>query len=99
MREQSTDLASRLEGDLFDRHGPMLCGESLRAALGYRSMDAFRQAFARGTVPVPVFPIKHRRGKYALVKDVAQWLAQQRATARVPRRAPGEKSRTRRRSR
>jgi hypothetical protein len=32
-------------------------------------------------VPVPVFSIKNRRGKYALVKDVASWLAQQRNAA------------------
>jgi hypothetical protein len=27
-------------------------------------------------LPVPVFAIAHRRGKFALCKDVAQWLAQ-----------------------
>lgn len=95
MRERSTDLASRLEGDLFDRYGPMLCGESLCTALGYASQAAFRQALTRRTVPVSVFPIKHRRGKYALVKDVAQWLAQKRASARVLGRSFRAKSRTR----
>jgi hypothetical protein len=35
----------------------------------------------RKTVPVPIFSIKNRRGKYALVKDVVSWLAQQRDAA------------------
>lgn len=58
----------------------MLSGDALRVALGYPSMEAFRQALSRKTVPVPVFSIKQRRGKFALVRDVAQWLAAQRST-------------------
>jgi len=79
-------LIERLEADLIKQYGPMLSGTSLCNALGYPSMDAFRQAFSRGTVPVPVFPIENRRGKYALVKDVARWLAERRASARAPTR-------------
>lgn len=73
------DLAEVLERDLLAQYGPMLTGDTLRKALGYPSMDALRQALSRGTVPVPVFPLKNRRGKFALVKDVASWLARQRA--------------------
>ena len=36
------------------------------------------QALTRKTVPIPVFSVENRRGKYALVKDVAIWLANQR---------------------
>ncbi len=77
----STDLAEMLERDLLAQYGPMLAGDNLRKALGYPSMEALRQALSRGTVPVPVFPLKNRRGKFALVKDVANWLAEQRAEA------------------
>lgn len=70
-----------IERDLFDRHGPMISDETLRIALGYRSTEAFRQAITRKTVPVPVFTVEKRRGKYALVKDVALWLASQRNAA------------------
>jgi hypothetical protein len=73
--------AELIESYLFDRHGPLLADDALRIALGYKSTDAFRQALTRKTVPVPVFSIKNRRGKYALVKDVASWLAQQRNAA------------------
>lgn len=77
-------LAALLERELAQQHGPMMTGEALRLALGYSSKDAFRQAIARKTVPIPVFGIEKRRGKFALTKDVAAWIAAQRerATAR-----------------
>jgi hypothetical protein len=34
-----------------------------------------RQAIARKTIPIHVFKIENRRGYYALVTDVDQWLA------------------------
>lgn len=77
---QNNDLVdtSVIEKDLFDRYGPLIMDEALRIALGYKSSDAFRKALTRKTVPIPVFSLKNRRGKYALVKDVAMWLTQQR---------------------
>jgi len=70
-------LADALERDLFNRHGPLIGQEHLWQALGYSSIDAFRQAEARRTLPVRIFPLERRRGKFALVKDVANWLASQ----------------------
>ncbi len=74
-------LSRALEQDLLVRHGPMLCGKALSNALGYPTNSAFRQALSRNTVPVPVFKITHRRGKFALSKDVAIWVASQREKA------------------
>lgn len=74
-------LTNAIEDDLFSRYGPLLSDDALRMALGYRSIDAFRQALVRKTVPVPVFSLENRRGKFALVKDVANWLALQRQMA------------------
>ncbi|MET0116426.1 MAG: hypothetical protein ABW090_03275 [Sedimenticola sp.] len=73
-----TELAKALEADLLREYGPVLTGNSLRKALGYPSLEALRQAVARDKVPVPVFSVPNRRGKFALSKDVAQWLAEQR---------------------
>lgn len=70
-----------IERDLLERHGPMIADDALRIALGYRSTDAFRQALSRKTVPILVFSVENRRGKYALVKDVAEWLVKQRNAA------------------
>ena len=74
-------LAIALEKDLLERHGPLIADDALRAALGYRTMEAFRQSLVRKTVPVPILTFENRRGKFALVKDVAQWLAEQRTVA------------------
>jgi len=71
-------LAGVLEACLLREYGPVLSGESLRRALGYSSMESLRQALSRRTVPVPVFPLENRRGQFALTRDVARWLANQR---------------------
>jgi hypothetical protein len=78
MKSKNSCLAQELEKDLLNLYGPILTGDSLRKALGYRSMDALRQAVARKTVPVLIFSLENRRGKFALAKDVATWLATQR---------------------
>lgn len=74
-------LAVVLERELTTQHGPMMTGEPLRVALGYPSKESFRQAFVRKTVPIPIFTLERRRGKFALTKDVAAWLASQRERA------------------
>lgn len=79
--ELKDDLILKLEKDLLEKHGPLMHNEDLRAALGYPTMEAFRQALSKNLVPIPVFPIEKRRGKFALVKDVAVWLAEQRQGA------------------
>lgn len=81
-------LAASLEQDLLSKHGPMMTGEALTAALGYPSQEAFRQAVARKTIPIPIFSIEKRRGKFALTKDVATWLAAQYADAIKPSPSP-----------
>lgn len=78
VNDETEELAKHLESKLIELHGAvLLSGEALYTSLGYRSADAFRQAQARNSIPVKVFSIKNRRGKFALVKDVALWLAQQ----------------------
>ncbi len=89
-RDEHLDpLAQLLEQDLLHRYGPVIGQADLCKALGYKSADAFRQALARGVLPVPVFAIAHRRGKFALAKDIAQWIAQLRHQAPVSARGSG----------
>lgn len=74
--EEIEKLAEQLEKDLLLMYGsPLITGEELRKAMGFRSVDALRQAIVRQTIPVKVFSLDNRRGKYALVKDIARWLA------------------------
>ncbi|WP_395344914.1 hypothetical protein PN836_009160 [Ningiella sp. W23] len=75
--EQVDSLASSLEKDLLNAFGPLIYGQLLYKSLGYTSADAFRQAVSRNSVPVDTFPIEGRRGKFALTRDVARWIATQ----------------------
>lgn len=78
------ELAKQLEADLLRLHGPLLGGEALYRALGYPTATAFRQALAKKSEPVAIFKIKQRRGRFALTKDVAGWLAACRCTSAAP---------------
>ncbi|WP_217807044.1 hypothetical protein [Andreprevotia lacus] len=74
-------MSAELERALIDRHGPMLPSRVLWKVLGYSSAAAWRQSIRRQTVPVPIFKLEGRSGYFALSRDVAQWMAQQRMTA------------------
>lgn len=74
-RARPTSLAE-IEARLISVYGPIVGGARLSRALGYPSPEAFRQALVRGRVPVPVFTIPGRRGKFAHVRDIARWAHQ-----------------------
>jgi len=76
--EKVMALAGEIESELYRQFGPLMFGKALHSALGFPSGDAFRQALCRKTVPVETFVISNRRGRFALSKDIALWLAQQR---------------------
>lgn len=64
-REEFSRLRERLASELYKLHGPVITGEPLLQALGFKSKVAFRQALVRGRLSVPIFQIEHRRGKFA----------------------------------
>lgn len=69
-------LAKKLQLDLLQVYGsPMLTSEQLQKVMGYRSIYALRQAITRKTFPIKTFKIAKRKGHFALVEDVACWLA------------------------
>ena len=71
-----------LEATLTREFGAVIGGGKLTLALGYSSQAAFRQAVARNQVPVRIFEIAGRRGRFALAHDIAKWLH---VTARLNR--------------
>lgn len=77
-KDSEESLFRELESKLYVENGPMMFGDALRKALGYRSGDAFRQAASRGNVPIHTFRIATRKGRFAMTKEVAYWLAKQR---------------------
>lgn len=74
----STD-ALELEVALTRTLGAVVGGAALTRALGYPTQAAFRQALVRNRVPVPIFEVEGRRGRFALARDLAVWMAAQRA--------------------
>lgn len=66
---------SQLVADMERQYGPLMGGTALYRALGLPSAAAFRQAASREVLPVQVFSIPHRRGRFALTREVALWLA------------------------
>jgi hypothetical protein len=73
-----TALSAKLEHDLLTLYrSPILSGEQLRQAMGYRTMGALRQAVTQKNFPVKLFTIPKRKGRFALVADIAVWLAKQ----------------------
>ncbi len=71
-------LTEELQDALTRLYGPLLASRDLWKLLGYASPAAYRQARTRKRLPVAEFEIEGRRGRFALTKDVARWLAQQR---------------------
>lgn len=76
-----SDFAESIELNLMREYGPILSDTVLANCLGYPSIGAFRKALSRKTVPIPVFKIPKRAGRFALTKDVADWLVRQRINA------------------
>ena len=63
-----------LETQLTRSLGAVVGGSALSQALGYRTQGAFRQALSRKRLPVRVFELEGRRGRFALTCDIAHWL-------------------------
>jgi hypothetical protein len=99
-RHETGNTANSLEQQLVERYGVLISNEALCHVLGYPSMSAFRQALKRRTVGVPVFGVPNRRGKFALTKDIADWLAVQRdlAASRLQQRTGATRQERRERS-
>ena len=75
---EKQELAAALEADLLKLYdSPILTLKQLHKALNFRSVDAVKQAILRGVFPVHTFEMPHRRGKFALAKDIAEFLAKQ----------------------
>ena len=77
-KSQLDELTYDIERELYCYIGPLLFGKHLYAALGFSNHDAFRQALSRKTIQVEIFSLPNRRGRFALSRDVARWLANER---------------------
>lgn len=62
---------------LLDVYGPLISGRDLARLAGFRTTDALRVADQRGRLGFQVFRIEGRRGRFARVEEVADWLEAQ----------------------
>lgn len=75
---EKRELARQIESDLLKLfESPILNVEQLRRALNFRSVAAVKQAMQRNTFPVRTFVMPNRKSRFALAKDVADFLAEQ----------------------
>lgn len=63
------------ESDLLKQYGPLISPRDLWHVLGYPSHMAYRKAIQKDELPVFVFHIEKRKGRFAFSKDVASWLS------------------------
>ena len=78
---------------LIREYGAVVGGRDLRSALGFKSTAAFGRAFRSGYIKLRFFEMPGRRGRFALVSDIADWLE------KSARRGVGSKGVGRRRPR
>lgn len=64
-----------LISDLLARHGELIGQQALAHLLGYETTGALRKAAERGQLPIKLRSIPGRRGRLALTREVADWLA------------------------
>ena len=76
-----TNDDKELMADLYNRYGPLVGGAQLAKSLGFSSTVAFRQALRRGTIPIEVFELPNRKGKFALTRDLIIWLSRVKPSA------------------
>jgi hypothetical protein len=65
---------SPTEAWLLQEHGPVLSAGATAKLMGFRSVDALRQARRSNRLPVQMFMIEGRRGWFSSTQDVAAWL-------------------------
>lgn len=70
----STGSRFRITQQLAVDHGALLNASATAKALGFRSLDALRQARRDGRLPIPMFQIPGRRGWFASTQAVIEWL-------------------------
>lgn len=59
---------------MIREYGAVVGGRDLRSALGFKSTAAFGRAVRSGYIPLRIFEMPGRRGRFALVSDIADWL-------------------------
>lgn len=73
-----------LQQQLLEKYGPLLGGDDLPRALGFRTSAAMKKAWREKALHLNFFRIPGRRGLFCLTGDVATWLSEVAAEPAVP---------------
>lgn len=76
--QEKEALAEAIKDVLLMVHGPLLAGDLLWRVLGYSTVDGLRQAVHRKNAPIEMMQLDNTPKKFAMIYDVANWLAEQR---------------------
>lgn len=80
--DESPNAADKaLRAELERSYGLIMNSQQIRQLLAFPSQEAFRQARHKGAIGIRMFPQPHRRGLFALTRDVAHWVSEQRGRA------------------
>lgn len=60
---------------LLQKYGQLIGTTEMAKVLGYPTPNALRMAIYRKTLPIRMFDVPGRRGKFALTAEVEAWLA------------------------
>jgi len=74
MAKSGTNHSKGDSTDLLNQYGPLIGGQDLIQALGFTTGTAFRQAIQRQQLPIKVFELPNRRGRFAFTADLHAWL-------------------------
>lgn len=86
--ESRRALEEQIRLDLAYRYGEVIGGDTLRLVLGYATLPAMNSAIRSKKLSLPTFFVEGRKGRFALTKEVANWIAVQRCSAVVDRSIP-----------
>lgn len=73
----TTQSAEKFANQLLLQFGPVIGGNDLYGALGFKTYSAFHRGQQRGEITVNIFKLPGRRGWFALTNDLAAWLVSQ----------------------
>ena len=76
-------LIDEIYSELKQEAGYIVSGDALRRALGFSTIGAMTKAIARKKLPLPLFEMPNRRGKFIRARELAYFIACQRAKVGV----------------
>ena len=76
MDDRASQAHAKAERQLLRQYGLVVGGKDLTKLLGFKNYKTFQSACMENRLPIRVFDIPGRRGKFAKISDLARWYAE-----------------------